>query len=41
LTDPTPSGVGPPPKPPFATGLVLLQAAIKLVLHVAVNARAP
>ena len=29
------------PRPPFATGLVLLQAAIKLGLHVAVNARTP
>jgi 4-amino-4-deoxy-L-arabinose transferase-like glycosyltransferase len=41
LTEPTPSGIGPRPKTPFATSLVLLQAAIKLVLHVAVNARAP
>jgi 4-amino-4-deoxy-L-arabinose transferase-like glycosyltransferase len=41
LSEPTPSGIGPPPRPPFATGLVLLQAAIKLALHLAVNARTP
>ena len=41
LSDPSPSGVGLPPRPPFAKGLVLLQAAITLGLHVAVNARAP
>jgi Dolichyl-phosphate-mannose-protein mannosyltransferase len=41
LSDPIPSGSGAPPRPPFATGLVLLQAAIKLGLHLAVNARSP
>src|SRR5262245_55709802 len=41
LSDPSPNGAGLPPRPPFAKGLVLLQAAIKLALHVAVNARAP
>jgi hypothetical protein len=35
------SGFGVPPKPPFATGLVLLQAGIKLGLHLVVNATTP
>ena len=33
--------IGLPPRPPFARGLVLLQGAIKLGLHLAVNARTP
>jgi 4-amino-4-deoxy-L-arabinose transferase-like glycosyltransferase len=37
VIDHSPSGSGPPPRPAFAAGLVLLQAAIKLVLHLAVN----
>ena len=41
MTDPPPDGSGLPPRPPFAAGLVLLQAAVKLVLHVAVNVRTP
>lgn len=41
MTDPFPDGNGLPPRPAFATGLVLLQAAIKLGLHLTVNARTP
>ena len=41
MTDPSPGGSGLPPRPAFATGLVLLQAAIKLVLHLAVNLWTP
>lgn len=41
MSDPTPGGIGLPARPPFATGLVLLQAAIKLGLHLVVNARTP
>lgn len=33
--------IGLPPRPPFARGLILLQGAIKLGLHLAVNARTP
>ncbi|HEX6668434.1 MAG TPA: glycosyltransferase family 39 protein [Gemmatimonadales bacterium] len=40
-SDPTPSGVGPPPRPALATGVVLVQAALKLALHLTVNARTP
>jgi 4-amino-4-deoxy-L-arabinose transferase-like glycosyltransferase len=40
VTDP-PSGSGPPQRPPFAAGLVLLQAALKLALHLTVNLRTP
>ena len=36
-----PSGGGLPQRPPFATGLVLLQAAFTLVLHVTVNRWTP
>lgn len=41
MSDPSPGGIGLPPRPPFATGLVLLQAALKLGLHLVVNARTP
>jgi 4-amino-4-deoxy-L-arabinose transferase-like glycosyltransferase len=41
LSDPSPGGPGVAPRAPFATGLVLLQAAIKLSLHLLVNARTP
>lgn len=41
MSDPSPGGIGPAPRPAFATGLVLTQAAIKLGLHLAVNARTP
>jgi 4-amino-4-deoxy-L-arabinose transferase-like glycosyltransferase len=40
VTDPT-TGSGPPPRPAFATSLVLVQAAIKLVVHATVNLRTP
>ena len=40
MTDP-PAGSGLPSRPAFAASLVLLQAALKLVLHVAVNVRTP
>jgi 4-amino-4-deoxy-L-arabinose transferase-like glycosyltransferase len=40
VTDP-PSGSGLPSRPAFAASLVLLQAALKLVLHVTVNLRTP
>jgi hypothetical protein len=41
LDDRSPTGTGLPPRPAFATGLVLLQAAIKVGLHLTVNARTP
>lgn len=41
MTAPPPDGSGLPPRPPFAAGLVLLQAALKLFLHVTVNLRTP
>lgn len=41
MSDRSLSGIGPPPRPPFATGLVWPQAALKLVIHLAVNARTP
>ena len=41
MSDPITDGIDPPPRPAFATGLVLLQAAIKLALHLTVNARTP
>jgi hypothetical protein len=40
VTDP-PTGSGQPSRPAFAASLVLLQAALKLALHVAVNLRTP
>ena len=40
MTDPAAGSIL-PPRPPFATALVLLQAAIKLVLHVMVNQWTP
>jgi hypothetical protein len=40
VTDP-PSGSGLPLRPAFAASLVLLQAALKLTLHVTVNLRTP
>jgi 4-amino-4-deoxy-L-arabinose transferase-like glycosyltransferase len=40
VTDP-PSGSGLPSRPAFAASLVLLQAALKLALHLAVNLRTP
>ncbi len=40
MTDP-PAESGPPSRPAFAATLVLLQAALKLVLHVGVNLRTP
>jgi hypothetical protein len=40
VTDP-PSGSGLPSRPAFAASLVLLQAALKLALHVTVNLRTP
>ena len=40
MTDP-PAGSDLPSRPAFAASLVLLQAALKLVLHVAVNLRTP
>jgi 4-amino-4-deoxy-L-arabinose transferase-like glycosyltransferase len=40
VTDPL-NGNGPPPRPAFAASLVLVQAAIKLVVHVTVNSRTP
>ena len=41
MSDPSPSDFGPPPKPAFAAGPVLLLAAIKLGLHLIVNERTP
>jgi hypothetical protein len=41
VTDPSPDGSGLPPRPAFATSLVLLSAAIKLALHLTVNLRTP
>jgi hypothetical protein len=41
VTEPTPPESGLPSRPAFAAALVLLQAAIKLALHVTVNLRAP
>ena len=41
LNHPSPAGTGLPPRPGFAAGLVLVQAAIKLGLHLVVNARTP
>ena len=41
MTEPFPDGSGLPPRPPFAAGLVLLQAALKLVLHLTVNLHTP
>jgi 4-amino-4-deoxy-L-arabinose transferase-like glycosyltransferase len=35
----SPGGSGLPPRPPFATGLILLQVGLKLMLHVTVNMR--
>jgi hypothetical protein len=40
VTDP-PAGSGLPSRPAFAASLVLLQAALKLALHLAVNLRTP
>ena len=40
MTDP-PAGSGLPSRPAFAASLVLLQAALKLALHVTVNLRTP
>ena len=40
MTDP-PSGTGLPSRPAFAASLVLLQAALKLALHLTVNLRTP
>jgi 4-amino-4-deoxy-L-arabinose transferase-like glycosyltransferase len=40
LNDPSPTVAG-LPRPPFAAGLVLAQAALKLGLHLGVNARTP
>jgi hypothetical protein len=36
-----PAGGALPPRPPFAAGVVLALAALKLALHVAVNLRTP
>ena len=41
MTEPEPSGHVPAPRPPFATTLVLLEAATALMLHLIVNARTP
>ncbi|MGH7581085.1 MAG: glycosyltransferase family 39 protein [Gemmatimonadales bacterium] len=41
MTDRSPTGEGLPPRRAFATGMVLPQAAIKLVLHLAVNLWTP
>jgi 4-amino-4-deoxy-L-arabinose transferase-like glycosyltransferase len=41
VTDPSPSGSGPPPRPAFAASVVLVQAAIKLIAHLTVNLRTP
>lgn len=41
MIDPSPSGSGLPPRPAFATSLVLLQAAIVLAVHLTVNLRTP
>ena len=41
MTDPSPTGSGLPPRPAFAAGLVLLQAALKLGLHLTVNQLTP
>lgn len=41
MSAPSPGGIGLPPRPAFATAVVLLQAAFKLGLHLAVNARTP
>ncbi|MBA3318349.1 MAG: glycosyltransferase family 39 protein [Gemmatimonadales bacterium] len=41
MTAPSLDGSGLPPRPAFAASLVLLEAAVKLALHAAVNVRTP